>query len=206
MPPAAVRLCCAESGQEGMGTLKDCQNAPHPFLFLNFTGMGIFWPVNQVSRDANLKISHHISKSCTKSKCLNPVFSSKYNSDLRMKREQVWRSCHTETQSLGQMLFCPTWLKQRLQLPSQGNLSQLLGLFLFYFWGGGEETQSSPPGRNVSLTLRKSARCFKTPMRTSSKSLRNPSNTGSRSRWVISSPSISAISWIEKASVRRTFH
>lgn len=56
------------------------------------------------------------------------------------------------------------------------------------------------------LTRKKSARCFRTPILTSSKSFKNPSNTGTRSLWVISSPSISAISWIEKASVLRTFH
>ena len=57
-----------------------------------------------------------------------------------------------------------------------------------------------------TLTLRKSARCLSTPTRTSSRSLRKPSKTGTRSICVISSPTITASSWREKASVRRTFH
>ena len=67
-------------------------------------------------------------------------------------------------------------------------------------------TLNEPQLSQTVLTLRKSARCLSTPIRTSSKSLRNPLNTGTRSRVVFSSPTITASSWIEKASVRRTFH
>lgn len=43
-------------------------------------------------------------------------------------------------------------------------------------------------------------------MRTSSKSLRKPLKMGTRSAAVSWSPRITASSWMEKASVRRTFH
>ena len=76
----------------------------------------------------------------------------------------------------------PNLVKTATSVTQSGKSQPVTGIIFILFWGGGGGTQSSPPGRNVSLTLRKSARCFKTPMRTSSKSLRNPSNTGSRSR------------------------
>ena len=56
------------------------------------------------------------------------------------------------------------------------------------------------------LTRRKSEKCFSTPMRTSSRSRKKPLKIGTKSRVVISSPRIRASSWIENASVRRTFH
>lgn len=59
---------------------------------------------------------------------------------------------------------------------------------------------------STSNSLRKSARCLSTPIRTSSRSLRNSQKTGRRSLATISLPTITANSCIENDSVRRTFH
>lgn len=55
-------------------------------------------------------------------------------------------------------------------------------------------------------TFRKSYRCLRTPIRTSSRSFKNPLKIGTRSAAVNWSPRITASSWMEKARVRRTFH
>ena len=69
-----------------------------------------------------------------------------------------------------------------------------------------EISVSSFHDNNLALTLKKSARCLSIPILTSSRSFMKPSNTGTRSACVMSSPSITANSWMEKANVRRTFH
>jgi len=73
--------------------------------------------------------------------------------------------------------------------------------------GNGEVTQlegGTPHGRYN--TLRKSARCFKAPILTSSKSFIKPLNTGTRSSVAKSSPRITANSWMLEATMCRTFH
>lgn len=95
--------------------------------------------------------------------------------------------------------------------PSSGTLPVWLGTPAALQDGEAEERsevihkQQNTGGRE-GLTLRKSAKCFSTPIRTSSRSLRKPLKTGTKSLPVMSSPTITASSWIEKARVRRTFH
>lgn len=55
-------------------------------------------------------------------------------------------------------------------------------------------------------TFRKSCKCLSTPILTSSRSFKKPLNTGTKSPAVSWSPRMTASSWMENASVRRTFH
>lgn len=60
--------------------------------------------------------------------------------------------------------------------------------------------------KDLEVTFRKSCKCLRTPILTSSRSFKNPLKIGTRSAAVSWSPRITASSWMEKARVLRTFH
>lgn len=60
--------------------------------------------------------------------------------------------------------------------------------------------------KDLNITFRKSCKCLRTPILTSSRSFKNPLKIGTKSAAVNWSPRMTASSWMEKASVRRTFH
>lgn len=60
--------------------------------------------------------------------------------------------------------------------------------------------------KEFKVTFKKSCKCLRTPILTSSRSFKNPLKIGTRSIAVNWSPRITASSWMEKAKVLRTFH